>query len=51
MGGDPIPSPLDILRDWYQLPNLEGEAKTKTLKRIEDWLEKRTHGNKRKSDS
>ena len=49
MGGDPIPGPLDILRDWYQLPFLKGKAKKEAIDRIEKWLEKRTHGNKRRA--
>ncbi len=48
MGGDPIPGPLDILRDWYQLPTLEGDARVEAQKRIDQWLEKRTHGNIRR---
>ena len=38
--GDPIPSPLDILRLWFRLRNLEGEELDEAVTKLEEWLKK-----------
>jgi len=36
--GDPVPGPLDILRDWFHLPEMKGEERAEAIARIEEWL-------------
>ena len=42
--GDPVPGPLDILRLWYRLPDLEGDELDEAVATLEAWLARREAG-------
>lgn len=41
MGGDPVPGPFDILRDWFNLDKLSGKERKEAIARIKKSLNKR----------
>jgi len=45
--GDPVPGPLDILRDWFNLPEMKGKERAEAIARLEEWL--RTNANLRRT--
>jgi len=38
MGGDPVPGPLDILREWFELSKKTGKERAEAIARLEEWL-------------
>ena len=38
MGGDPVPGHHEILRDWHDLPNLNGRKRAIAISRLEVWV-------------
>ena len=40
MGGDPVPGPLDILREWFELSKKTGKERAEAIARLEEWLRK-----------
>jgi len=36
--GDPIPGSFDILKDWFNLPNMTGKERAEAEARLEEWL-------------
>ena len=40
MGGDPVPGHLDILREWFELPEKKGKERDEAVARLEEWLRK-----------
>lgn len=43
MGGDHIPGPLDIMRDFHWLPKMKGKEREEAKARIEIWLDKKSN--------
>jgi len=36
--GDTVPGPFDILKDWFNLPNMTGKERAEAKARLEEWL-------------
>ena len=49
--GDPIPTPFDILGEWFELSNKTGKAQKEAISRIEDFLMKKERNRTRRRTS
>jgi len=39
--GDPVEGPLDTLKLWFSLPNLNGLEREEAIEALDDWLRRR----------
>jgi len=49
--GDPIPTPFDILGEWFELSDKTGKAREEAISRIEEFLMKKKRNRMRRAST